>query len=78
MNNPNERLPTKQDKLWYFAQIERGIEDSSLDRETKVGSGTVISKLSSEVDTEYKINNKHHIKRNDECTNGIIVSAYFG
>lgn len=50
MNDPRiaaqiEQLQTPVDKLWWFAQLERGIEVSTLDREPQYGSKEILQRL---------------------------------
>ena len=50
MDNPRisaqiEQLQNPVDKLWWFAQLERGIEISDTNREAKYGSKTVLMRL---------------------------------
>lgn len=43
---PEDRI----EKLWYFAQLESGLESSNIDREPMVGSANVIEQMSKEYD----------------------------
>ncbi len=36
------------DRLWWFAQMERGIEVADIDREPKIGSATVLDYIAQE------------------------------
>jgi len=43
-----EELETEVEMLWWIAELEAGIERSSLDREPKFGSRTVIQYITQE------------------------------
>lgn len=50
MNDPRieaqiEQLNTPIDRLWWFAQLERGVEVAAIDREPQYGSKKVIDRM---------------------------------